>query len=296
MDSTGSIIKTVLELVRRTLDETDLNPKFQNETMVQKYLPMALHAVTGRLLMDTDKPIFMSHTIELGSGAVQRFILPPSIQEVHGLVQEDTYGRVVDEILPNSINHHDVRERSWTLEGNELRIDPSVFRPGTWKVLYVPSPETFPHYADGGTLVDASTLTLDLTPTLGLLDRRVGGYVGATVRILPAAGPIEERIVETHTYTPGSPGSWTVTFRKPLEYTTSGTVTYEIAPFLDPALIWAVVYSMTLQIGAARRLPGATIQSFTRQYNEALKAISDRISNSQARTGKSFYVYDWASR
>lgn len=297
MDSTGSIIMTVIELFRRALDETDLNAKYTNQTLVQKYLPMALHAVQGRLLMDTDKPIFMAHELTIAQGSsVQRFLLPPSIQEVHGLVREDTYGRVIEEILPNSFNHHDVRERTWTLEGNELRIDSSVHRPGTWKVLYIPSPESFPHYTTGGTLLDASTLRLNTAPDLGLIDRRVGGYIGAVLRVIPAAGPIEERIINGHTFTPGSPGTWEVTLRKPLEYTTSGSVTYEIAPMLDPALVWAVVYSMVLQVGASRRLSGAALQTFTRQYTEALKAVSDRISNAQARTGKSFYVYDWASK
>ena len=293
MDSTGSILKTVVELFRRALDETDLNAKYPDQTLVQKYLPMAIHAVQGRLLMDTDKPVYLSHEISISGSTVTRYMLPPSVQEVHGLVKEYSYGNVIDEVLPTSDRHHDRRGRTWTLEGNELRIESSAFPSGTWKVLYIPSPETFPHYATDGTLVDTETITLSAAPSLGLLDRRVGGYIGATVRIIPASGPIEERVIDDHTY---AGGVWTISLRKPLVYnTTPGTITYEIAPFLDPALLWAVTYSMVLQVGASRRLSGAAIGSFTRQYNEALKAISDRLSNTQARTGKSFYVYDWAS-
>lgn len=293
MDSTGSNIHTVLTLFRQTLDETDLTPKFQDQLLVQKYLPMALHQVQGRLLMDTDKPIYMTHEITLSGSGVQRFVLPPSIQEVHGLVKEDTNGYIEDEILPTSNNHHDVRGRTWTLEGNELRINAYTCRTGTWKVLYIPGPESFPHYSTGGTLVDTSTLTLDASPDLGLVDRRVGGYIGAVCRIIPSSGPIEERIIDGHTY---SGGNWTVTFRKALEYnTTPGTVTYEIVPGFDAAMVWAIVYSMVLEVAVSRRVSGATFNMLNSRFTTALKAISDRISNMQARTGKSFYVYDWAS-
>jgi hypothetical protein len=294
MDSTGSNIQAVLDIVRQTLDEAAVGAKFPDSDMVSRYMPMAIHAVLGRLLNDLDAPIFMRHDIEVSSGTTF-YSLPAAIQEVHGLVKFDSAGRVLEEVLPTSFNHHDIRNRTWSIEGGDLRIEPHSISSGTWSLLYIPQPDSAPHYSTGGTLVDTSTLTLDSSPDLGLVDRRVGGYVGSTVRVIGSGvAPVEERTIATHTWT-GS--AWQVTFRKPLTVnTTPGTVTYEIVPGFDPALLWAVSHCMSLQIATSRREAGTFYNMLTRQYTEALKAVSDRVSNLQARTGKSFYVFDWLSK
>jgi len=294
MDSTGSNIQTILALVRQILDETSTNAKFTNAFLVQKYLPLAIHAVQGRLLNDTDSPVFMSYPITVTNGQTH-YVLPPSIQEVHGLVQYDSDNIVMSESVPTSRNHHDIRNRNWSLEGNELRIEPHSITPGTWYVLYLPSPDTCPHYATDGTLVDASTITLSPSPSLGLVDRRAGAYVGSTIRIIPSgSGPIEERIINSHTWT-GS--AWQVTLRRPLTAnTTPGTVTYEIVPGLDAALIGAISYNLAIEVATSRQFSGAAQAQLLRQYTQHLKAASDRISNMQARTGKTFYVQDWLSK
>jgi len=278
MNSDQSVLTTIIKRVRIIMDEVDVDGKFKDDTMVRHILPTAIDNVLARLTMDRANPIYLDYSFTT-STTEGHYVLPPNIQEIERLVRLDTATNlIIDEIRPRA--RFDWRGPGWTIEGNELLFDPLPVAAETWHVLYIPSGLMFPHSGTGTLAADLQTLTLDATPTLGDLDRRIGGYNGQVLRIIPTTGVVEERIIETHTF---STPDWTVATRRPFSSTIQGSVLYEIVPAAITGLMESIVYACCLKLATIRRLAGTTQASIQRDLHSAIKTEGDRITNLNAR-------------
>lgn len=293
MHPSNSLIRAIIDLARSTLDETATNAKFKDQDMVLRYLPPAIHSVMGRLYHDHQNPIYATHRINVTSGT-NLYPLPPSIQEVHGLIKFGQDGSFHWEQMPGSGRHHDQRGGNWSLDGNQLRFRPNCKILGDWDLLYIPSPVTYPHIGTGRLIGDTRTFRLAAAPDLGLVDRRRDGYVGATLRLIPSTGYVEEAIIESSYL---DSGNWFVTLREPFVENTAldADLEYEIIFGMDPAMVTSVAHYIVRELAIARRLPGSWIEVHNRQLTSHLKTLSDRYSNMQGRINKSLYRFDYQS-
>lgn len=283
MNSDQSVLTTLCTRIRMILDEVDVDGKFKDDVMVRHVLPPSIENVFARLNMDRENPIYLDYSFTTDT-TVNYYVLPPNIQEIERIVQLDSQGFITAEIRPRS--RLDWRGQGWSIEGNELMFDPLPTSAATWHILYIPAGLMFPHKGTGTLDSGLDTVTLATSPTLGDVDRRIGGYNGQILRIIPASGVVEERIIETHTLD-GS--DWKVTVRRPFTSTSAGSVTYEIVPSALQGLMESVVYAACLKIATARRLSGAIQSSLQRDLHSAIKTEGDRVSNMNSR-GKKFEV------
>lgn len=133
-------------------------------------------------------------------------------------------------------------------------------------------------------------LVLSSSPTLGGVDRRENGYSGQILRLLPATGRVQERIIEA-SYVDLDDGDWHVTTRIPFDPTGTGgigdvVVTYEIAPAGSQALCECIAARAAMKLGAHRKVSEAHMKMLRVEYLSALKSVGDRLTFLNSRKPK----------
>lgn len=283
MDATNSILLTVIERIRSFMDEPEVSGKYTNSFLVSHVITPAMVDVLTRLSMGTQVPVVLQHTIELVAGTTA-YQLPASIGEVWRLAVYDTEGRLQSDWTPSSF--WNPWGQGWRLEANQLVFQPQpLVSDTTWVVDYMPTVDIQPHYATDGTLaVDLTEFTLSGSPTLGLVDRRVGAYAGQILRLIPASGPIEERVIASHDASAG-----TVTVRTAFTYQSSGgSKRYEILGMATQSLCDAITMRSAMKVAVMRGAPERQIKGITLEYQNAMKSLFDRYNNAQVRVPKSW--------
>lgn len=297
MDSTGSLLKTILTRVRAYLDEVDLDAKYTDSFILQNYVTPSMVDVLARLNLNADNPVICKLTVTLVD-QVYDYPLPPCIQTIMRLVSEDAQGNVVQDFKPQSNFHW--AGKGWAIERNILSFSPPPYgygmTPSTNTLLrlwYVSNGDVAMHYSTtGGTLALNSTtgkheFTLDLSPALGMVDRRTNGYAGCTLRLLPTAAntPCEERVIESSSW---SGSAWKVVLRNLCTDISVGAtlIPYEITPPFAESMAEAVACSAAMRVGTARKITQQHNQSIHLQYRSAMKTIGDNLALIQSRTFK----------
>lgn len=288
MDSTNSFLYTILSRVRSYLDDPDVDSKYTDDYVIRHMLTPAMVDVLSRLNLTTGAPVILTYDIAL-STTIFTYTLPPCINEVLRLVVVDEDNNLLVDAYPR--DRMDYRGKKWSLQGNpgayELLLDSIIVGTGTCQIWYTHTGDVLPHYGTG-TLADVSgtdTFTLAATPTLGALDRRPSSYCGQVLRLLPASGAVEERIINTHVLD-GS--NWKVTVNKPFTSTSDGSVLYEIAPSGSQPLYEAIAARCAMKLGTSRKIKPDHYSRIVTEYRSALKTIGDNMTNINARAARAF--------
>jgi len=283
MHSTNSFLYTVLERIRGYLDDPDFDAKYDNDFLIRHIISPSMVDVWSRINMNLSNPVVLRHAIEFDENT-EYYQLPPSIGEIWRVALRDEDGMVIDEVIPrNEFHPHGV---GWAIEGNTLRFDPkqkAAKNNNTWNIYYVPSGDVMPHYSnDGGEMMgDRKTFKLDASPDLGAIDRRENAYAGQILRVIPATGMIEERIIESHDVDLSE-----VVTRLPFNTSLSTSVRYEIAPVGMQSLYEAIAAGSAIKLGSYRKITGNHYQMILQQYRSAIKSATDNLANMQMRNGK----------
>lgn len=283
MHDSGSFIYTNVERIRRTLEQS-LTDKYTDSYLTQYTLQDAHSECLAALNLNTDNPIFCKTLITVAADTAA-YQLPPSFENIIRVVQRDDQGNIAYDFRPNTLMHP--LGQGWRIEGNLIVFDPPPREVVVWEVWYIPSGDLCIHVGTGtASTPDTTAFTLTKTPDLGIYDRRPNAYVGAILRLLPPAGVFQERIIETFDAATGG-----VTVRVPFDTAVTDDCLYEIAP-LGHAPIWAMIGAKAaLMLGEDRSVEGQKLASLDTAYRRAKKSAMDRLSNMQARTGKSISRY-----
>ena len=269
---------TCLDRIRGYLDDPDFEAKYDNDFIIRHIITPVMVDVWSRINMNLDNPVVLRHDLVLNK-TDEYYQLPPSIGEIWRLARRDSSGVVVEEIMPRNEFH--VEGLGWAIEGNTIRVDPKVGSEMTFTLYYVPSGDNMPHYSTTGALAgDRQTLTLG-TATLGAIDRRENAYGGQILRLIPATGKVEERVIESHDVDLN-----TVTTRIPFDQASSSSVTYEIAPLGMQSLYESIATGGALKLGTYRKISGTHFKMIQMQYRAAIKSATDNLANMQMRVGK----------
>jgi len=283
MHSTGSFLYTVIERIRGYLDDPDFDAKYDNDFLVRHIISPSMVDVLSRINMNADNPTIMR--MDFRPNATDEYYqLPNAVGEVIRIGRRDTDGNLWEEIKPR--NEFNPRGVGWALEGNTVRFEPKYGNETyDWTIYYIPSGDVMPHYStNGGTMRgDRQTFVLDTTPNLGALDRRENSYCGQILRVIPATGMVEERVIASHDVDLNE-----VTTRIPFNTNLTTGVQYEIAPIGMQSLYEAISAGSAMKLGAYRKISGSHYQMVLQQYRSAIKTATDNLANMQMRTGKSF--------
>ena len=289
------MLLTVIERLRGFLDDPMVNAKYDNSFLAAHIIAPAMADVYSRMNMTSDNPVLIRHSITLNTGQ-EYYQLPAMIGSVWRLAFLGDHGEIIREYLPRGVFHPS--GPGWALEENLLVVRPYPTGTETIDIWYSPSGQYMPHYGDGMLDADGYTLTLDATPTLGLLDRRDGAYNGSILRLLPEDGMIEERVIDEHLVCAG-----TLRVRRPFvlcgdihthESSSSSSsnenlhiaVTYEVAPQGSQGMYEAIACRAALKLSTYRNASQKHRNFILDEYKSAIKTLRDHLTNMQLRTGK----------
>lgn len=283
MHASGSHIKTILEQIR-FLVSTPTTDRFNDEYLTRYALYPAYAQCLGQLSLSRDDYLCLRFDITLEDGT-ERYLLPPIVEEVVDLAKLDTDGHYEKWFDPRSEKHS--RGPGWKIEGNTIVFRPFPTSAEEWSVWYVPSQDATCHFAvDGVVTVGGNSLkvTLSANPELGMLDRRENSYVGLYLRILHNGIAFQDRLITAFDVT-NLEATVAIAFS---ELPADGDpVTYEIVPEGLRKLADMVAGRAALRVAVAQNLQQKKMRFLEVEYSRAKKAITDTLSNRNARYAKS---------
>jgi hypothetical protein len=292
MHASGSILRGICDEIRRLIDLSELDAKYDDNYLVSSVIPSATSNVMARVSMMNDASIVCRHEVTITSGT-KYYQLPPTVRRVWRLAEVDTRDNVYRDWRPKGEFHP--RGPGWRLEGNLLVIEPdwNFDTDRTMEVFYTPSGEAAMHVGCDGKLTESvategiDQLTTDLTPTLGTHDRRPNAFNGSVVRTNVGAGSrraIEERIIHSHDWQTG-----VATLRTDLQYGVVGeTIEYEVIPIWLNSVADAVAADAAMSVGTGLRVTQAHQEMLRVQYRKAVKTAQDTFGLMQGRMTKFF--------
>lgn len=290
-----SFLQTVLERVRGYLDEPDLDAKYSDSFLVDHMLGPSYTDVLSRVNLTSNIAIVSTFDVSLDAD-IKYYVLPPNIGMVLqlGIVDTDSNNLIIDVKPRNRLHPAGV---GWAVEGNELYI-PTPGDDQNIRVFYNPSGEVLSHYTSTGGILTTdsagSTMVLDTTPTLGTMDTRENAYTGMVLRVFPSGRPVEERIIDSTSFSEGSSSvstsdnTWSVTTRRPFTTTPDGTVPYEIGLPGMGALTEAIAARTALKLGSYRKISQTHREYIRQEYRQALKTAMDTLTNLLLRDPSAF--------
>ena len=290
MHSTGSFLKTILERIRTNLNEPDVDAKYSDDYICRHIIGPAMVDVISRLNLTSGAVPILEFDITLTED-IDTYYLPPCVQQVIRVITTDADGNPLMDAVPRDPMHR--FGAGWQLSGSPgclaFKTPSPPISSQAITVWYTTNGDFQPHYGTAGTLSLATTtptVVLGLLPTVGGIDRRRNSYIGQVLRILPASpAPREERRIISHNY---SGGVWTVVLDSPLEYTSNGTIIYEIAPPGMQSLYEAISVWGSMKLGVPTRISKVHMEELRTQYRAALKTAGDNLTDIQGRLPKHY--------
>lgn len=284
MHASGSFIETVLEKIRLfVVDPGGGTGMFDDDVIVRQLMGSAWAETLSLLKLTDDSLPIIKTTITITQGTT-RYKIPPYLEFVLRLCRVTDDQRVWLDWVPGEL--FGVWGPGWRLEHNEIVFEPTPTQPPTvggveedWELWGVPSGDVCLHKGTG-TVVDASTITLAASPTLGLLDRRPNAYAGQIIRLLASDRSWQEGIIATYDHTTRRVGVHVAFTQDSNGLPANGqTVDYEIAPLGNRAVWDTVAWKVCLMIGASRNLQQKQMQYFDLMYQKGVKAMMDRAQH-----------------
>jgi hypothetical protein len=279
-DSTGSYIKASVERMRFLLNSS-ISDRFTDDYVVRNVFAEAFAQVMNSVSMSNDNPVVMKYDFTI-TPTVTRYTLPPTIQEVWWVGVYDTNGHLTSVIkdIGNMAAYPFNSSGGWRLDGNQILFEPAPSSDLEVKVVGTINGSIAPHYSTGGRRDSATEITLDLTPDLGLLDKRANAYAGQYIRVL-SDDAIEERVIESY-----DAATAVATLRSPLTDDTEETITYEVGPPSFPGLTQALGCKMALMFSSNLELAAMQVRRLEVLYEQAIKVILDNTSHLNIARGK----------
>ena len=296
-----SMLHNILEKTQTTLSKLDPNLNYSSDYIVRHGIFNELNNVISRLNNTRSNPYYSSFTITTVKDQ-QYYALPAGISEIVRIVELDSSGRIIKDLLPRG--NYSWSGPGWSIENNMISFRPYPSTAQEYTIWYISSGDVSPHYAEDGYLwAGHAKITLSSggwgSGLLGQIDQRDSAYVGHTVRLLSkAANPfgnsfesqsIQERTIKGVSTT----GSNVYELDRPFtnfDVDTAQTVIYEIVPMYLNAISEAV------SAGAAANLSMGSPTMTQRQqktlytnYRSAMKTAGDNLSNLQGRIPKHFH-------
>jgi len=291
VDSSGSMLKTVIERVRGFLDDPDLEAKYSDDYIVRHIMQPAFATVMSRINNSSTGLIMHRLAMPLTYN-VPDYQLPPCIGEVWRLCYMDESGRVLQEAIPRGL--YNLRGPNWKIEGNILSFLPHPNADyASMELWYIHSGDFSASYTTGGVSAftlnankDEITVNTATAPVMGAWDRRPSAYVGQMMRILNTTGVHEERVISKWEYVSGT--TWKATLRKAFTHATGGAnmPAFEIAPEGSEPLYEAVAAASAMKLASYRKLSGEHFGMVQAAYRDAMKTVMDHYSNLQMRMPK----------
>ncbi len=278
-DTTTSLGR-VLEKTRQLTDEPSTNVKYTDAHLLG-FVRSAYDLVMQDLNSQSDNPIIVRHDIAVTPDN-QTYVLPPIVGEILQLAKIDSGTDLVEWETPIR-SFWNPSGPGVTFEGNVVRFSPIWRSTDTLRLSFVPTGDMEPHYGTAGAVV-AGSITLAATPTLGNLDKREAAYAGSVVRVVSGTGvpPQQERTIASY-----NAATRVATLTVDFDPVPSGTIVYEVVPFMYPLLEMVVsFYSASLVLsgeGDAKR-----IKTVEKKYAELMRALRLRLSNLENRVGDRF--------
>jgi len=287
-----SVLHMILEKTKTIIGDVARELDYSDDYIFRHGIVPEYSRVMSRIQNTSSDYIISKHNFTLVKDQ-QYYQLPASIGEIVRIVSMYDDGRIKKEMLPRS--QYSDRGPNWSLEGSRLAIRPypTGVDTDTYEIWYIPTHDAKPHYAEDGLLaVSGKTITLSKTSggwasqILGDIDRRDQIYVGSTVRVLEAAGIIEERVITAH-----SPEAETVTVDLQFndEESVGKDIIYEIVPTHYGAVTEAVAQgaAMNLLVGA-RKVTKAQHVMLLSNFKSAMKTAMDHFTFMQNRIPKKY--------
>ena len=287
-----SALHMILEKTKTIIGDVAKELDYSDDYIFRHGIVPEYSRVMSRIQNTSSDYIISKHSITLVKDQ-QYYHLPASIGEIVRIVSMYDDGRIKTEMLPRS--QYSNRGPNWSLEGNRLAIRPypTGAETDTYEIWYIPTHDAKPHYAEDGHLnSDAKTVILSQTSggwasqILGDIDRRDQIYVGSTIRILEAAGLVEERIIIAH-----DPELYTVEVDIAFtdEESNNSDIIYEIVPVHFGAVTEAVAQgaAMNLLVGA-RRVTKSQHVMLLSNFKSAMKTAMDHFTFLQNRIPKKY--------
>lgn len=286
--NTDSALHMILEKTKTIIDDVAKELDYSDDFIFRHGIVPEYSRVMSRI-QNTSTDYVISEFDLTTVKDQQYYTLPASIGEIIRIVDVYSDGRVKSELMPRS--QYSSRGPNWHLEGNTLSIRPYPTSAETFKIMYIPTTDVKPHYADDG-LVDGDILGLTLSSggwgsqMLGDLDRRLGIYKGCILRVLPASGLVEERVITEYNETTRN-----VSFRSALTTASlaGDTLSYEIVPTHFNAVAEAVAQAAAMNLlVAARRVTRAQHTMLLSNFKSAMKTAMDHFTFMQNRVPKKY--------
>lgn len=292
MDSSNSMLKTVIERIRGLLDDPDLEAKYNDDYLVRHIIQPAFATVTSRLNNSSTNAVMQRLSFPLAQN-VADYQMPACVGEVLRLCVLDESGRTLQEAVPRGL--FNLRGPNWKVEGNLISFLPYppqdyaymelwYIHSGDYSSVYVSTANA--SYVLDATKKIATIIVNTPAPALGSFDRRPGAYVGQMLRLIPTTGVIEERLIDSWTHV--SNNTWQATVRTAFVKATANAQlpAFEIAPESNEPLFEAVAAFGAMKMAGYRKISGEHFGIIQAQYRDAMKTLMDHYANIQMRIPK----------
>lgn len=292
----GSFLTDLYQRIRDYADEPVDNAKWTDAKLYQ-----FVRGSWARIMHDVnacgDAPLVVRYDLVVNNSD-QVYYLPPNIGQIlrFGRVYQD--GSIYDAIVPRS--RLNPVGPGIIFEGlNRVRFEPKWGINETLRIEYIPSGDLAVHEGTvANTAVTSTTVTLDTTPTVGYFDQRPNAYLGSVLRYLSGASPsgysffpVQERVITEQTISSTNPVVTVDSAFSPDPSVASGTLTYEIVPFLGWQLIEPLAWNVAMSLHATMAGdPSRTkkLQAAQLMYNNQMRMIRGSLSHYNARSGGKF--------
>ena len=287
MSTTESYIKTSLDRIRMYMDEVSDNGKYTDTILIKNILSPAISDVMHRIHNSSQIPVVCAFDFTMAANSTS-YALPPCIGQVWQIKQVNDNGELGAEVY----SRHDLNISGYgaRVEGSSFNVQAASTTAASFRIFYVHNGKAGWHYGGAGkegtaaTVSSVSTVVLNMTPTVGAVDRRINAYGGQLLRTFPTVGVIEERVIDTYQY---SASQWSATLRQPFDVVDS-TIAYEIVP-PGPETMWeAIITNSCLKLATVRQVTNKKYQMLSDIHKGAMKTCMEQAGNHDGRLGKTF--------
>lgn len=283
----GGFLTTTIRRIRTMVDEPDVDAKYDDDYLIADVIEPACAQVWDDVNLTASDAIVARMTLSMVSGTLD-YLLPPIVGKLWRVSVKNSVTDLSErEAVPRSPLH--AWGGGYEIHGNVLRFSPAPTETVAVVIEFTPVMDVRMHKGTGSRDTgDTTSLTLDSTPTQGVLDNRPNAYVGCMIRILDdGSTPIseQERIVTSYDNTTGE-ALVSPAFSPALG---SGTITYEITPPTSKAFYNVVAMRGALTLLASKGGSDNRYMKVMREYQAAIRALRNVTTWREARVGPRFH-------
>lgn len=287
-----STVSRMIEYTRRATDEPSVNAKYTDSELIE-FLRDAWGEMWVDLNNNSENPVMAWYQITLVTD-VSEYILPPQVGQVLRVFRLTANDEVLGEVDERGLL--DPQGYGYRIEGNRLLLSPSFKDTYKLEIHFIPGGEVsfITGTWNSSEIFSGDTVTLNGTPTSGVLDTRPNCYAGYMLRCIPPAGTtptagdgetvVQERLIESYDETAleATLGSDIIAID-----VTGTSMDYEVLPYMtrDMQRCMAQRAAMTIlsMEGHTTRLNTATTE-----YQRIMRSVRLYLTNRNSRRASQF--------